>query len=169
MKTAIKTALVLILLVGSAWAWQKSVKRSKFVDEGYGFTIETPKFPGVDSTTAGTALIVAAPPSNGFAANMNIAIQPTKTTAKAYRDLSVGELEKFKLKLNSERQMKVSGLDAVVIDYQGSIQGQKPLHFLSMAVIDKDRVLLVTYTASVEGFEALEPEFRASMESFKLP
>jgi hypothetical protein len=169
MKTSIKAAIAILLLAGTAWAFQKGVKRSTFVDTTYGYTIDTPKFPGAKPTTPGTVLIVTGPADDGFAPNVNVTIQATSTTAKAYRDLSVGQLEQLKLKIHSERQLKVSGLDAIELDYEGAIQGARPLRFLSMAVIDKDRVILITCTSTPEGFAALESEFRASLKSFKLP
>jgi hypothetical protein len=169
MKTSIKTTIAILLLAGTAWAFQKAVKRSTFVDTTYGFTIDTPKFPGTKPTTPGTVLIVTGPADDGFTPNMNVTIQATSTTAKAYRDLSVGQFKSLKLKLNSERQLKVSGRDAVELDYEGALGGTKILRFLSMAVIDKDRVILITCTTAPEGFAAVEAEFRASLKSFKLP
>jgi hypothetical protein len=169
MKITIKAAFLVLLLLSTAWAYQKVVKRSKYVDETYGYTIETPKFPGAGPTTPGTALIVTGPAADGFAPNVNVNIQATATTAKAFHDLSVGQFKQLGCKLNSDRQIKVSGRDAVEFDYEGTLGGDKTLRFLSLAVIDKDRVILVTCTASPESFKTLEAEFRACINSLKLP
>ena len=168
MKTMIKVTLALLLCVGSAWAYQKVVKRSTFVDEVHGFTIETPKFPGATPTTPGTPLIVTGPPANGFAPNVNVTIQATAITAKAYRDLSVEQFQQLGWKLNSEKSLKVSGRDAIELDYEGT-QAGKSLRFLSMAVMDKNRVILLTCSSLSNAFAPLESEFRACLGSFKLP
>jgi hypothetical protein len=169
MKTSFKATIALLLLAGTAWAFQKAVKRSTFIDETYGFSIEAPKFPGAGPKTPGTPLILSGPPADGFAPNVNVTIQATSTTAKAFRDLSVGQLKQLNIRLNSERQLKVSGRDAVELDYEGVLGGNRTLRFLSLSVIEKDRVILVTCTSTPEAFEGVEAEFRACLKSFKMP
>ncbi len=96
--------------------------------------------------------------------------QATTTTRKAYRDLSIGQFEQLKFKLNSEKELTVSGRDALRLDYEGTVpQGGKEYHFLALAVIDKERVVLVTCTALPENFAAVEPEFQACIASLKFP
>ena len=96
-------------------------------------------------------------------------VQATRTTLQADLDSSLGQFKQLNIKVNSERRLKVSGLDAIELDYQGNVAGDRELRFFALTVIDKDRVILVTYTATPESFPKLEPEFRASLASFKLP
>ncbi len=168
MKLRLKVVLGGLLLASSAFAVQKVVKRSTFVDTNYGFSLEAPRFPDAGPTTAGIALVFSGPPKDGFAPNVNVSVQATATTAKAYRELSFAQLDQLKLKRNSDRNLKVSGRDAIEVDYEGTIGGSKPLRFLALAVIDKDRVIQITCTALPEAFPAVEAEFRACLQSFKL-
>ena len=64
------------------------------------------------------------------------------------------------MELHGQKLRKVAGRDAVVLDYQGSINGGQELRFLSLAVIEKDRVVLVTCTTPPDAFAQGEAEYR---------
>lgn len=168
-----KKSLALVLLglllgAGSAWSYQRVVKRSRFVDEVYGYSIDAPRFPGSGPTTASIAAYFAGPSGEGFASSVNVMVQPARTTLAEHRAKMLAEFRLLDLKVNSDRDLVVSGRDAVEFDYQGKPTGDKELHFLILAVVDKDRVIQVTCTASPEKFAAAEAEFRASLASFRL-
>jgi hypothetical protein len=55
----------------------------------------------------------------------------------------------------------------VLWEYEGASQGRK-LKFMALAVVDADRVFLVTGTSTQDDYEALSKEFRASIDSFKI-
>jgi hypothetical protein len=171
-KLTVATVSVVSLsfFLGTAWAVQKAVKRSKFVDETYGYSIELPKFPGANPNSNATAFIVTGPPANGFAPNVNVTIQGISTTLKAYRDLSVAQFDQLGLKVNSEKERKVSGREAIEFDYEGKLpQADKAFRFLALAVVEKERIVLVTCTATPQTFPAVEAEFHACIDSMKFP
>jgi hypothetical protein len=136
------------------------------MDVNHGFAIFAPNFPKVPKQTV-IPVMFTGPAEGGFSSNVNITIQPVSTTRKAYHDQSLREFGQLGFKLNSSRDVTVSGKDAIRLDYEGKASG-KDLHFLSLAVFDKDRVILVTCTALPDSFAAVEPEFNACLDSFRL-
>ena len=170
-----RTAQIVALAVvftGTAWAYQQpNPKRSSYVDEVYGFSLDAPRFPGADGKKAGVAISLAGPPTNGFASNINVTIQPIATTLQAFTDLSLAQFKQLNLKVNSQKTYKISGKDALEFDYEGTLNvmnNTKKLRFLVVSVIEKDRVLILTCTALPEEFAKAEPEFRACLDSFKV-
>jgi hypothetical protein len=160
--------LVLVSLSGVLAAQHTAATRSAYMDVNYGFALFAPRFPKATNQNV-TPLILTGPGEAGFSSNVNVTIQPlpATTTRKAYHDQSLNEFRQAGLKVNSDRDVTVSGKDAIRFDYEGQVGG-KNLHFLSLAVIDKDRVILVTCTATPEAFPAIEPEFSACLDSFRL-
>jgi hypothetical protein len=98
---------------------------------------------------------------------VNVNIQPIVTTRQGYLELSLDQIRQAGFKVNSNRDVTVSGKDALRFDYEGKL-GDRELRFLALAVIEKDRVILVTCTALKRSFEAIEPEFTACLDSFRL-
>ena len=139
-----------------------------YADPVYGFTIQPPKFPAASARVGVTPVMFFAPAENGFAGNLNVAVQSTDKTLQEYAELSRGQFEQLKLTLVSEKPLKVSGRDALLWEYEGKMQG-RDLHWLALAVPDKGRVYLATCTATPEGFLRNEKAFRAALQSFSLP
>ena len=168
MRTALGLAATGLLLIGVAQAAQAiKAKRSTYSDAVYGFSFEAPRFPGAARAKPAMAVTVSGPAEGGFASNVNVVIQPRVPSRKAFRDQSLAQFKQLGLTLNSEQELTVSGRDALRLDYSGAIAGRE-LHFLALAVIDRDRTLLVTCTATPDAFKDAEPEFRACLDSFKL-
>lgn len=168
-----KKPFILMLLgvlvgAGSVWSFQKGVKRSHYVDETYGFSLDAPRFPEVAGASNIIAAIFQGPAHGGFVSNVNVLVQRMKTTKAAYREQSLDQFKQGGFRVKSERELKVSGRDAIEYDYEGKFGGGRDLRFLSVAVIDADRVVLVTCTATADDFPAVEAEFRACVASLKL-
>jgi hypothetical protein len=161
-------ALCVLIISGSAWSFQKSEKRSRYTDETYGFSVDAPQFPGVGPKVAYTRVVFVGPPENGFASNVNLRIQPLIKSIEKYREDDRKWLESAGLKVNSARDLTVSGRPATQIDYEGKLGSPKDLRFLNLSVFDKDRVIVITCTSLSDAFEAIAPEFRASLASFRL-
>ena len=140
---------------------------SDFQDTTYGYTVSSPEFAAAAPGGNILRLTVSAPPEAGFAANMGVMVQEVKTTREQYIALSEKQFAAAGMTIRGSSKRDVSGRPAVVFDYEGQMGG-RGLHFLSMAVLLPDRVLLVTYTAPASAFGALEAEFRRSLDSFKL-
>lgn len=138
-----------------------------YKDARFGFSIEPPAFAAAEAVSVTPVMFFAAP-ENGFAANLNVSVQTTPMTAKEYAELSRGQFQQMKLEVVSEKEMKVSGRDAILWDYQGKAQGRE-LHWLALAVVDKGRVYLVTATSTADAFAKHEKAFHAALKSFTLP
>lgn len=142
-------------------------RRSVYSDANYGFSLESPAFARAGQGQTVVPLILTGPNVNGFASNVNVVVSSISTTRKGYRDLTLAGMKKLDMKIKEDRDVTVSGRDAIRYEYEGTSEG-KDVHFLALAVIDKDRVVLVTCTALASEFKTMEPEFRACLDSFQL-
>ncbi|MHC5537680.1 hypothetical protein ACYOEI_05550 [Singulisphaera rosea] len=162
------SVVVAALFAGSAWGFQKGAEtRSSYKDTVHGFMIDLPNFPGAGPKTPGMVFTAAGPVQDKFAPNVNVVIQATSTKVKDFVDLSIGQFKQLGMKLHSQTLLKVAGHEAVILDYQGSINGGRELRFLSLSVIEKERVVLVTCTTTPDAFAQGEAEFRACLDSLK--
>lgn len=148
-------------------AEQAEPARSTYTDASYGFTIRAPAFPKAPKGTGAMVVTMMAPPENMFASNVNVMVQNVSMKREAYRDLSRGQFKAMGYNVHTERELEVSGRDAVLWDYEGKVGGRE-LRWLTLAVMDKERVCLVTCTGLKDGFEKYEKEFRACLDSFRL-
>ena len=140
---------------------------SDFRDSKYGYTVSAPEFSTPREGDSFPRLVINGPPDGGFGPNMNVMVQEIKTTRDAFIALSEKQFAAAGLSMKSSKKREVSGSPAVLTEYVGQMRG-RDLHFLSLAVVLPERVILVTYTASAAAFSGLEAEFRRSLESFKL-
>ena len=144
-----------------------STQGTVYKDARYGFSIEAPAFAAAEAASVTPVMFFAAP-ENGFAANVNVSVQTTPMTAKEYAELSREQFQQMKFEVVSEKELKVSGRDALLWDYRGRAQGLD-LHWLALAVADKGRVFLVTATSTADAFPKHEKAFHAALRTFSLP
>jgi hypothetical protein len=157
-----------LLLLGTVMAAPAGApRRSVYNDANYGFSLDAPAFSSAGKGQTVVPVILTGPNVNGFASNVNVVVSSITTTRKGYRDLTLAGMKQANMKINEDRDVTVSGRDAIRYDYEGK-NGGKEVHFLALAVIDKDRVVVVTCTALASEFKAMEPEFRACLDSFQL-
>lgn len=140
---------------------------SGYTNGVYGFSIVPPTYVKVEKDSATQAAMFFAPAKDGFASNLGVMVQTTKMTLDEYIKTSQNQFKEASLKVTAEKKVKVSGRDAVVWEYEGEAAGKK-LKFMALAIIDGDRVLLVTGTSTGADYDALSKEFKASLDSFKL-
>lgn len=156
-----------ILLTGTLLAAQEGApKRSTYTDPTAGFMLAAPAFPKAGPGQLAVPVVMSGPTVDGFASNVNVNIQQIATTRKGYLDLSLGQMRQIGLKVNSHRDLTVAGKDAIEFDYEGNLGG-RDLHFLALAIIEKEQVILVTCTALAASYKEIEPEFKACLESFR--
>lgn len=140
---------------------------SAYTNGVYGFSITPPTYPKVEKDSATQAAMFFAPAKNNFASNLGVMIQTSKMSLDEYIKTSQDQFKEANLKVTAENKVKVSGRDAVVWEYEGKA-AEKELKFMALAVVDGDRVFLVTGTATSADYESLAKEFKASLDSFKI-
>ena len=136
-------------------------------DTQYGYSVSPPESAPLAAGAMMQRLVVFGPPEGGFAANMSVMVQEVRMTRDQYVQQSEGQFASAGMKLRKSSKREVSGAPAVLFEYEGPVNGNS-LRFLSLAVILPERVLLLTYTATVDSFAAHEKAFRRSLESFEL-
>ena len=140
---------------------------SDLQDTQYGYRVTPPEFAQIPAGAMMQRMVVFAPGESRFAANMGVMVQEVGMTRDRYIAQSEGQFASAGMKLRKTSKREVSGAPAVLFEYEGPVNGNS-LRFLSLAVILPERVLLLTYTATVDSFAAHEKAFRRSLESFEL-
>jgi len=163
----IATAVGLLLAGTLAGAQAPAPRQPNYIDSTYGYSFAAPAFPPAGAGQPAVPVIVAGPTVDGFASNVNVNIQQMATTRQGYIDLSLGQLRQLGFKIHTTKEVTVSGKDGIRFDYEGKL-GSRDLHCLALAVIEKERVILVTCTALTTAYKAIEPEFQACLDSFRL-
>lgn len=168
MRNPIGLTMLACVCLGVGWAAGAAVsKPSTFVDGQYGYTLTTPRYAAIKPNPSTMTATFYAPVEDSFAANIGVMIQQVRMTREEYRKISLDGFKQANYKVNTERDRKVSGKDAILWDYEGPLQG-RDYRYLALAVIGADRVYLVTGTAPKESFSKYEREFRACLDSFRL-
>jgi hypothetical protein len=73
------------------------------------------------------------------------------------------------MKLISEKDVTVDGREGVIFEYEGEFPGHGALRFVALALLDGSTNYTLTGTARKDRFPAVEKDFRATIESFRLP
>jgi hypothetical protein len=128
----------------------------------YGFEIEAlDAAPGAETAPA---LAMSLPGVRGFAANINVNIQPYKGTMKEYVALSKGQFGQMKWKVIAE---ETKGDAEWRAEYSATMNGNS-MHFYSRALQKGDHVYLVTATAEESQWAGLQARLRKHVDSMKL-
>ena len=166
MRRAVLVVLAAAIGAGAAWAAVVARKPSVYQDGLYGFSIQAPAFPMAPPGSMVIPVMMTAPAEDKFAANVNVAVQQVTLSRDGFRQLSLAQFKQAGFKVNVDRDLTVFGKPAILWDYEGSAGG-RDLHWLALAVIDTERVFLVTCTAPKDTFGKYEQEFHTCVNSFK--
>ena len=152
---------------GSRDAAPAAAAASRYVNGTYGFSLQPPTFARVPAGGTGTLAMFFAPPSAGFAANLNITVEENATTRDAYLKAMKPQLEELGLTLHASEELDVDGHPAALLEYSGKSNGHD-LRWLALAVPTKERVLVVTATVPAAQWKEHEKAMRESLKSFSL-
>ena len=126
----------------------------------HGFSIEALEEPS-DATVQ--ALVMTLPATDGFAANVNVQVQPYAGTLAEYMALSKTQLEQVKFK-----EIKTdTNDDRCVMEYTGTTQG-RALHFYSVAKKRGNKIILATATATQAQWPKVSQKLLRCANSLKL-
>jgi hypothetical protein len=135
----------------------QSAKPLHFASAGFSIApLESP--PG---DTLIQPLIMCLPARDGFAANVNVQIQPYKGKLDDYTSLTGAQLKGAGLTL---LQYKSGGKSVAIYEYNGTIQG-RALHYYQRAEKSGDSVYLTTATATEDQWAELGPRLKTCVDS----
>jgi hypothetical protein len=131
----------------------------------YGFQIDPLDTQASAVTTQ--ALITFLPPSNGFAPNVNVQIQPYEKSMKEYIALSKKQFDQEGWKIISEN---MQGDSEWVVEYSGSYKGSALLHWYARVILNANtkKVYLATATAKEDDWNKVSPVLKKCADSFKI-
>jgi len=156
-----------LLILSIAWGAEPDKPAgATYTDYDYGFSLALPKFEGRGQQTE-LLMSYHAAAVDGFSSNLNVQAQKGKFTRDQYRALSEGQMKQVGFTIHSTEELQVSSADALLLDYEGKLQ-ETPLHWLALAVIRDDHVLLVSCTAMESQFPMVKEQFLNSLKTFKL-
>jgi hypothetical protein len=109
------------------------------------------------------ALVMFMPATNGFAANVNVQIQPYGETIDDYLTVSIQQCKDAGFKV---LQQNATEKTAVVFEYAGDMEGRR-LHWYARAQKTTGKVYLVTATAPEDQWDRLAPQLKACVDSLR--
>jgi len=128
----------------------------------HGFTIR--ELTSADSSENSIVLEMLLPPTDGFAANLNVIIQHYNDTMAAYRKLTEEQIQKVGFTLI---RSQIVDPNEIRMEYSGTQNGRE-LHWLQRAVKSGSRVYLVTATALAAQWDANSANLTGAVDSLRL-
>jgi hypothetical protein len=157
----IKTLLTALVFASMAFSLSAadSTNRLHFPTEGFSIAALEVS-PG--QATQG-ALMMFLPSRHGFAANVNVVIQPYTDTIDQYTTLTLSQFKEGGITLI---QQKKAGASSVIFEYSGVVNGNTLLWY-AKAEKSGDHVYLVTATANKSDWSKQSAQLKACVDSFK--
>ncbi|RUO31488.1 hypothetical protein CWE12_00345 [Aliidiomarina sedimenti] len=128
--------------------------------ESTDFEFTPPSFP---REVGGQVFQYFLPAADGFAANVNLQIQPYEGSLEDYEALSVQQFEQ----LDFEMIDLARGDNELVFEYTGSMQGTE-FHWFSRVLKEGNYFYVVTATALAERWDTEREALVESVDSFRL-
>ena len=149
------------LLIITALAFSSTGFATTLVFDKAGFEINSLESP--PGPEGAQALIMMLPAEGGFAANVNVQIQPYAGSLDEYKKLSESQFNQLDFKVMT------SSIENNVLkfEYAGSMNDQT-LHWYSRAIKKGNFVYLVTATSQEKSWQKNKAALVASVNSFKL-
>ncbi|MBI3186627.1 MAG: hypothetical protein HYZ31_02000 [Gammaproteobacteria bacterium] len=149
------------LLLISALAFSSPGYATTLIFDKAGFEISTLEAPpGPEGTQA---LIMMLPAEGGFAANVNVQIQPYAGSLADYKKLSESQFSQLGFKVMTSAIDK----NILTFEYAGSMSDQT-LHWYSRAIKKGNFIYLVTATSQERNWLKNKAALETSVNSFKL-
>jgi hypothetical protein len=150
----------LLLTAGGAGADTTARTRSTLSFAEHGFTIDPPV--GHDAAQIQQVVMLFLPPADGFAANVNVQVQPFDGTMDDYVKVSAEQFKANGVTLVAEKHDAKSA----TIEYKG-LYGGRPLHWYSRSFLGNKRIVLATATASESRWAKEASALRQSVDSLR--
>lgn len=149
---------------------QDSTEAGVWRHEKAGIAVPIPDGWEVREVNGVRILLDRATAETGFAHNVNVLVLPLPRNPglERLRNLNRSQLERMKLEILRLEVVEHDGRDVLLGEYRGAPGGQPPMHFLMLLWPDGDRQVVVTATASQEGWAAAEKDLRAIMAGIRL-
>jgi hypothetical protein len=151
--------IVLLAMAALSLPAAESANRLQFPVSGFSITpLEEP--PGENVRQA---VIMFLAPSDNFAANVNVQVQPFKGTIDEYVELTLKQFKDARMKLIEQKRF---GRSVAVFEYSGDLQGQS-LHWYARAEKAGSHVYLATGTAAEPQWSKLAAQLKACVDSLR--
>lgn len=156
-------SLAIFAAFAAGFTVQKS--RSMYRNDELGIAFRDPQF--FDNLKPGFGMVAtfSAPAENNFAANVNIIRQPAQNRDD-FMAVNKRSVEAMGFEVIDNKAVDINDHEAVETIYTGQM-GSLKMKFLSVAIIDRNAVYLITGTATEDSFDKYERNFRRVIDSFQ--
>ena len=157
-----RTIVLLTLLLAAAGADADTTARmrSTLIFGEHGFSIDAPV--GHDAAQIQQVVMLMLPPADGFAANVNVQVQPFAGTIEEYVRVSAEQFKANGVTLIAEKHDAKSAM----IEYKGPYGG-RTLHWYSRSFLGKSGIVLATATTTESQWPKQAATLRASVDSLR--
>jgi hypothetical protein len=150
----------LLLAAGGAAADTTTRGRSTLSFAEHGFSIDAPV--GHDAAQMQQVVMLMLPPADGFAANVNVQLQPFTGTMDEYVRVSLDQFKANGVTVVAEKH----DAKGAMIEYKG-LYGGRPLHWYSRSFVGKSGIVLATATTSEPLWPKQGAMLRQSVDSLR--
>ena len=162
-KFLVSFVLVFVLFFGVAMIGLSETPPQKLHFPTSGFSIK-PLEISPDKASLYQPLTMLLPPSEGFASNVNVQIQPHEGSMEEYASLSRQQFKTMNLDLIKEKKL---GDTVLVMECSGTMQGRQ-LHFYAKAISTGKKVYLATAAATEKQWQSNSEKLVACVDSLAL-
>jgi len=155
----IRLAVVLCLVFAATLVPAQGTTRLSFPVHGFSLN----PIEGTSDTQNVQPVILMLPPSDGFAPNVNVQVQPFGGTLAEYVALSEGQFQAMKWKVKKRTKTRTSE----TWEYTGKTASGR-MHWYSRAVLSDGRAFLTTATALESQWIDVGDRLKACVDSFQL-
>jgi hypothetical protein len=159
-------SFVLLFVFCSVKGQNISRSASLYIDSTYGFAFHPPNLGADTESSVARVAVFTGPAKDDFSSNVNIMVQNAKMTREAYRKISLEQFKAGGIKVTVDSLVTVNSVEGIYWEYQGLMNG-RDLCFISLALIKKGTVYLITGTCTPESFKSDAPKFRRSVMSMR--
>ena len=136
-----------------------------YINQKYRFSF-TPPPSGTNQLNSQAIIATFYGPSDrdGFANNISIAVQEGLISRDLYLGQTLSQLVSMGFTPKGHRFVETSGREGILFEFSGNLLG-RPLRYLSLALIDLERVIILTATIPENEFDKVKGEYETYLKS----
>jgi hypothetical protein len=137
----------------------------EYRDDELGFAFVTPNLGVAPAGQQVQRVLLMGPQIDNFAPNVKVQVKHLQTTREAMIEQSDKDFAASGMTVKAKNLREVNGLPAVSYECEWTYQ-TIPLRMVNLVVIEPQRMIILTCTASQSVFPNYEAEFRKTVDSF---
>lgn len=137
----------------------------EYRDDELGFAFTAPSLGAPPTGQQVQRVLLMGPQIDNFAPNVKVQIKQIQSTRESMIEQSDKDFATNGITVTAKNLREVQGLPAVSYECQWTYQNI-PLRMINLVVVEPNRLIILTCTASQASFPTYDAEFRKAIDSF---